>query len=119
MAGPQHVYEALKRAREEGEAWVTWTGLRMRLVPLSTMEDHRGIEVPAAEGDRLNMTIFHAIVKSRRPGGIAFAWVDAYKDVGDRIRIWEGGEYSQQGEGPTRMGGWDQVLAVVTEHHKR
>jgi hypothetical protein len=114
---PQHVYNAIRQAREEGSAWVTWKGVRYRLVPLTWAKD-RCFDVPMAEDTKL-FGCFNAIVKSRRPGGIVLAWIDAYKDVGERIRIYEGGLYGEQGGGPTRMGGWDQIVAVVVEQHAR
>ena len=96
MGAPQHVYDAIKKAREEGEAWVTWNGERLRLVPVS---DDYGSH-------------FTAIVKSRRAhGSIALAEVDAYKDVGSRVRIYEGDS--------SRMASWEQVLVVVAERHER
>lgn len=116
MPAPQHVYDAIKKAREEGEAWVSWRGFRFRIKPL-VWENINGWDRPVLEGQPLDGMHFDAIVKSKRPGGIAMAWVDAYKDVGDRIRIWEGGAYDEFGSGPCRMAGWDQIVAVVAEKH--
>ena len=92
--GLQHVYDAIKLARETGEAWVTWNGERLRLVPL---------DIDAAQ----QAMHFEAIVKARKRGGIELTWVDAYKDVGSRLR------------NATRRFGWDQVLVVVAERHPR
>lgn len=118
-ANIQHVYDAVKKAKETGEAWVTWGGKRMRLVPL-TWKVEGCFDVPMADGKALDCGHFDAIVYSRkRPGGLTFAWIDSYKDVGDRIRIHEGGQFREQGRGPTRMGGWDQIIVVVTEYHDR
>lgn len=99
MAAPQHVYDALKKVRTEGEAWVTWQGERLRLVPVGEHDDQ-----------------FTGIIKSGRAhGGIALAWVDGYKDG---LRVYEGSK-GEPGRGRARRVQWDQILAVVKERHPR
>lgn len=95
----QHVYDAIKRVRADGEAWVTWKGKRLRLVEPDADE--------RIQGD--------AIVRSRAPGGIALAWFDGYKDVGGRVRIYE----AFPGTANSYITSWDNILAIVVEQHPR
>jgi len=99
MGAPQHVYDAIKRVREEGEAWVTWNGQRLRLVPVGDYDIQ-----------------FTGIIRSGRAhGGIALAWVDGYKEG---LRVYEGGN-GEPLMGRSRRVQWDQVLVRVEERHPR
>jgi hypothetical protein len=99
VAAPQNVYDAIKRVREEGEAWVTWHGERLRLEPVPENNDQ-----------------FTGIVRSPRShGGIALAWVDGYKDG---LRVYEGGK-GQPGLGFPRRAQWKDILVIVAERHPR
>jgi hypothetical protein len=91
-AREQAVYDAIKRCRVDGEAWVTFGDKRLHLVPTST-------EV---------WDTFWALVKSRRPGGVALAQII----LKDGLRIQEEG-------GPNRRGGDKDLLAIVESFHPR
>ena len=91
----QAMYDALKQVREVGETWVTWNGERLRLGPVT---------------DVYWGSVFEAVIKARRRGGISVATVDAYKDSGTRVRLDDGRFY---------RAGWDAVLAVILERHPR
>ena len=128
----QHVYDAIKKAREDGTAWVTWFGERLKIarVEFTGGIPHlpEGLTVPSVgyghmdPKNDLNWWIGEALVKARRRGGIAQAECNAYKDCGGRIRIYEwsneGGEAGRS-RGVVRMIGWRDILAVIVERHAR
>lgn len=92
----QHVYDAIKKAREVGEAWVTWNGERLRLVP--------------PDIDKwLGQGYFEAIVKRARrvPGGLRIEALNAYKD----------GETRPRSHFTGRQLGWSDICAVIVERH--
>ena len=100
MSAPQHVYDAIKKARLEGEAWVTWGGERLKLVPID--ESFTG-------------GVFDAIVKDRGAhGGIRLMNVNAYKDVGNRVR-----NGFNEGDFRNFHFSWKNVLVAVVERHPR
>jgi len=124
MSAPQHVYDALKRMREEGEAWVTWKGERLHLRPFVPGEDDEWRPVDTSRppgilsdgfsvGDkRYWFPAYHAIVKARVPGGIALAHIWWHED---RLHL-----KGLEGERvPFRRANDDVVLAIITERHPR
>jgi hypothetical protein len=101
----QHLYDAIKKARETGEAWVNWNGERLRLKPIIWVDGSGHMC-----GDTvLEFTHFDALVKSKRSGGpnLKVEFINAYKDVGGRVKSHSTG----------RFYGWDDLCAVVVERH--
>lgn len=128
----QPVYDAIKKAREEGTAWVTWFGERLKIARVEF--DDGGLHLPGEltapnvgygcmeQRNTLDWWIGEALVKARRPGGIAQAECNTYKDCGGRTRITEWGNKGGgkgRSRGVTRMIGWGDVLAVIVERHPR
>ena len=120
MSAPQQVYDAIKRVRETGTAWVTWRGERLRLRPVEEADkDFRPGDLPRPEGLHDNATPsslvgwcpgpYEAIVKSRGPGGIALA------------DVWwhEGRLHIDEPHRRFRRGNDNVVLAIVAERHLR
>lgn len=110
MKNLQPIYDAIKLARESGEAqWVTLHKERLRIVPLIWSAEVSRI---TADGSYIDeSTYIEALVRSNRRGKPKIV-VDAfqgYKDVGNRLRSHFTG----------RMIGWDDILAIVTERHPR
>jgi hypothetical protein len=89
----QKVFDAVKRVREEGEAWVTLDGERLflRAVP-NARPDYGDCVVRGRRG----------IVRAR------FSTKDAYP----RVRI-------DDAHGYTYLTSWDNVLALIIETHPR
>lgn len=86
----QHVYDAIKKARVDGEAWVTIDGHRSKVIP---------VDPESLIGDR----DFYALVRAKVPGGVQVQYLRSGRTVTDRLVT----PY------PQRYLGWDDVLAVL------
>ena len=89
----QAIYDAIKKAREEGEAWVTFKGKRLKLIGI----DHMDFNFDFCPAD-------WALVKYR--GQIILSMVSGK----DGLRLCNGDFSFIQ---------WDDVLAYVSEIHER
>ena len=124
----QHVHDALKKMRADGEAWLTHEGTRMKIVPLKPeMTEWRPVQGPdKPEGIPAEATpclvgysshpegwwfpAYDAIVKTKARGGVKIASV-----------WWHEGRLHTDGTptGGVRRGDDDVVLAIIIEKHPR
>ena len=93
----QHVHDALRRMRAEGEAWLTHEGERLRIRPL------REEDLPPASSQPLR-----AVIRTKARGGVCFGdvWWHEW-----RLHT------NATPTGGTRRGDDDVVLAVAVERH--
>lgn len=126
----QHVHDALKVMRAEGEAWVTHEGQRMRIRPPREDEDTEWLPVgdkPRPEGVALDATPVLAD-STINPGGYWFpfrkAFIKATRHRGGIVfgdvwwhegRLHSDAFYNKNGYGKMRRGDDDIVLAIVVE----
>jgi hypothetical protein len=121
--GYQHVYDAIKKVKDEGEAWVTWDGERLRLTRVE-WRDEGCFDIPylpepfkargvAGEQQDLDYSWFDAIVRTKRRGDVAQAECCTYKDCGSRIQV------IMKGQKRRRLVGWNDILAVIVERHPK
>lgn len=101
----QAIYDAVKRVREEGEAWVTLDGVRLHLTKVD----------PSALGQG---SFGECLVRSRRPPGVARAFFTT-KDAWPRVKVQETTTRPSSSHTVIRTTGWDDVLALVAEEHGR
>ena len=88
----QAVYDALKRMKAEGMAWVTLRGHRLKIIPFEGTPYTGGVTGPV-------------LLRTRRHGGVALGFVVDH----DGLRL----DYHFSG----RRGRADDILALVLEDH--
>jgi len=116
----QRLYDAIKQARDTGEAWVTHAGQRMRLRPFAEDDDeYRPASHPRPDGCVHESPgsfgwppHYLAFVKARVRGGVALAEVWWHEG---RLHV----EHCDSHRRAFRRANDDIILAIVAETHPR